>query len=124
MRRTFLGREMRRDPQILAQIEEIDALLENSGVRHFCNMCWKGKLKGITHTVGCCNGPKCELLGKDGCTNKPLNCALWLCDAARKFYPTVAAQLDVIKDKWPAELADPYINFRKASLDFELSQLK
>jgi hypothetical protein len=97
-----------RNPQVLVQIGQIDTLLQTSGVRDYCLECIKGP-KG-----GCCQG--CSLLGTDGCTNKPLSCALWLCFPAAVKFQEVAKQLKDIAHNYPTKVAHGY---RGASLSAE-----
>lgn len=105
-----------RDPEVLAQIEEIDALLASSGVRELCNACWRGELKKETGGAGCCHG--CSLLTPTSCTAKPLSCALWLCEYAKKKFPEVEKKLRAIRtSKWRFNSV-AYL-FREESLEYE-----
>lgn len=97
-----------RNPEVLVQIQEADALLLSSGVRDHCIECIHSE------EGGCCQ--HCDLLGKQGCTNKPLACALWLCDRAQRMFPAAAKKLDEMKSQWPYVVSN---GFRHRSLQAE-----
>ena len=99
---------MARNATVLVQITKIDALLEVTGVRDYCIACIKGP-KG-----GCCQG--CSSLGPNGCTDKPLACALWLCSNARQEFPAVQDALYAIGSRYPYGVARAY---RHLSIQYE-----
>lgn len=89
-----------RNPEVLVQIQTIEFLLASSGVQSFCMACIKSP------EGGCCQG--CANLGPNGCVEKPLACALWLCSNARDRFPDVSKELRTIDIKWPTSVARGY----------------
>ena len=89
---------MARNHDVLVQIGKIDEMLKDTRVRDFCISCIRGP------AGGCCQG--CSNLGPNGCTDKPLACALWLCSKADKAFPQVAEALSIEKQKWPYRVAN------------------
>ena len=73
----------------LKLIDELDKILEKSGIKKVCSDCFSKKLYlhatapdyingGVKKKIyGCCKG--CEALGKYGCTRQSIVCKLWLC---------------------------------------------
>lgn len=99
---------MARNPQVLVQIQKIDDILKESGVSSFCMDCIHGP------EGGCCQG--CASLGPNGCTDKPLSCALWLCHEAKQQFPEVRAELMTINRKYDYGIANSY---RQLSITME-----
>jgi len=106
--------KMQRSPAVLEVIARIEGILRESGIAAECAACWRGELVAETHGIGCCQG--CELSAQNGCLNKPLSCALWLCHYLRDKYPNVVEQLNLIADDWPRRLT---LSYRVRSLDAE-----
>jgi hypothetical protein len=98
-----------RNQAVLVQITTINAILLDSGVTSDCIGCINDPKRG-----GCCQN--CSNLGPNGCMDKPMACALWLCDSMKQKYPTVVKQLNEIADKYPWGVA---YNFRQASIEAE-----
>lgn len=105
---------MKRNPDVLVQIARIDQMAERTGIRAFCQGCIHKQHTEGSYPGGCCTG--CTNLGPNGCTEKPLSCALWLCRGARKAFPQQARGLDAIARIWPSGLA---YGFRMDSLQQE-----
>lgn len=110
---------MERDPAVLAEIRGIEALLRESGIADECAACWRGERERETGGVGCCSN--CNLSNSNGCLNKPLSCALWLCEYLKKKYPTVAKKLGTITAKYHETngFRSGLLGFRQQSLEAE-----
>jgi hypothetical protein len=104
---------MQRNPEVLKEIESIEAGLIASGVREYCLACIYDPSRG-----GCCHG--CKNLDANGCIEKPLSCATWLCmDVERKF-PEFAKGLSVVKHNMIAKFGGYVaLGYRTMSLDNE-----
>lgn len=106
-----------RHPKVVAQIEVVDSMLRRSGVRSYCLTCIKRPVAEHSFSTpagGCCQG--CALLGPNGCTNKPLSCALWLCGSAKTAFPAVHQKLVQITTQWPLDISR---GIRQHSLEAE-----
>lgn len=91
---------MPRSTEALVQITKINDILTRTGVSSFCNTCIHGP------EGGCCQG--CANLGPDGCINKPIACALWLCNKAALELPQAARELNQLARTYPYEVAHGY----------------
>lgn len=89
-----------RNPTVLVQITIAETLMEKSGVHSHCMDCIKSSVGG------CCQN--CSNLGTNGCTNKPLACALWLCPSAERKFPKVAGELHGMMNKFPYDVSRGY----------------
>lgn len=88
---------MKRNPQVLIQIERAEDILVRTGVSDHCSACINSPENG------CCQ--RCPSLGLFGCVEKPMACALWLCHRAKRMFPDAVKQLGQIADQLPAEVA-------------------
>jgi hypothetical protein len=109
---------MQRNLAVLETIAEIDHAMLISGARDFCLACinrTNPHVKG-----GCCQG--CKLLGAEGCLEKPLSCAQWLCRTAQERFPELSKQMQQIATERHGYAVAK--SFRANSLQAELVQIQ
>lgn len=100
-----------RNPVVLVQIESIERVFERTGVTDFCIECIHSS---DARKGGCCHG--CVNLGPNGCMDKPLACALYLCHEAQQEFPKVELYLRDIKHSFDSGVT---YGFRLASIENE-----